>query len=324
MYFGSRGVLNAMAREMHAPVRTPEASAPRFDALLFGAVKAYLDLASRVVATSGGKMVQAKHLQLMQHLACTARSNKHAGGSTVLPSEYFGIASGAYSSSAPSSSVGGSARGRNVNGDHVGGSTVLPSEYFGIESGAYSGSTPSRSVGGSVGGGRNVKVRCKGKSKVNDKHVGGSAVLPSEYFGIASDSYHASVPAHTAYALDMARASLPASFSGGQGPSEAIRGRGANSAEFFAHDTLVGGGPPSPVRIPNEVFDALVREYRQRTGGKQSLRLSADAKAMLRTLVEATVSHAVSRSVASTSRKSLTPQSLDRASKNLILFPSAA
>jgi hypothetical protein len=287
MNFGSKNMMLAMAKDIHVNVHAPSESESKFDMLVFNISKSYLDMARKIATTSGCKTITKEHVKLMQEMAVAMRT------------------------------VGKSTTNRKMKG---GAETVLPSEYFGGVSSRYFaasqvqglehsalGANVSRSaLPSSEFGLRGGGCPCKhGGGGKNNLTGGAETVLASEYFGNDSGRYFAhnvvSGAEHTTSGSDtVARQAL---FQSGGGFLSTLRDR------------------LSPVRLPNDVFESVLQEYKSRNVGAGDMRISSDARAMLRNYIGGSVADAVAKGHSKFKTSSLTPRCIEYATKSFVMFP---
>lgn len=300
MNFSSESMFRAVSRDLKYKLPSEKALPAvqsKFDALLYTISKSYLDVAVQSARASGYKTVQKQHVRLIEDMASALRSRGSrrtrassimlkGGAETVLPAEYFGKDSGSYF---PQEAIGSAEH--SAFGDGVARMALPLSQQFG-------------QLGLTGGGKKGCPCIVGGGAK---RRMGGGAetVLPSEYFGKNSGAYLPNVSSmeHSAVgSADLARPALPASFVGGGGAS--LRKASA--------------------RMPEDVFSAILREYKHRNVSASDIRFSEDAKKLLRAYVTESVSDAL-MSVDAGGRGSavLTVGRLQKASGKYCLFPSA-
>jgi hypothetical protein len=284
----AKGVGGSAIKSQHE-----SASASRMNQLVYDATKAHLDVVHRIATTGGGKTIQKDHVRLAEEVARMVRGKQAGGAETVLPSEYFGRNSGSYF---------GSANARAGEHSALGGETLargaLPASGSFLEMASHSG-------GGAACGARSQRARrkaCYGTGSGKSKRGGAETVLPSEYFGSNSGRYFA----HDAIAgmehstagipQQVARQELPQGMAGG--------GSGARGA-----------------KMSDELFRNAVREYRRRNVSAGDMRISEDAKVLLRTAIAKSIERAVTTSHAQCKANTLTPACIDRASRSIFVFP---
>jgi hypothetical protein len=240
------------------------------DKLLYDITRAHIDLVRKVASSCRCKTIRKEHVQIARDLAeaLTSRKKKKpatkqqsnlsskllGGAETVLPSEYFGRASGVYSDAA----------------------TVAPLQYKAPDTslmargalpaslGAIAPSTPSLKGGfgcsacsATTMGGAQMSRRARG---------GAETVLPSEYFGRDSGRYfaHDLLPPQAAPPAGLARPALPYA-------AVARGGSGSRSS------------PDTPsVLLSEAAFTSIVQEYKKRVASATDMRLSEDARKELR------------------------------------------
>jgi hypothetical protein len=293
MSFGTAHVLGAAAPRFGFSGGVSADAVHAFDGVLYDVLRTALDLA-RLVSPS--RTVQASHLATVAKIAAILRppsqpersgrfagrkqrQRQSGGNATGLPSEYFGVDSGAY---------GGVGSGSNGAPDpalaHPGlTSTFVPSLLGGC------GAVTCKGKGG-----------CKGKGKGKGAQAGGNTTgMPTEYYGTDSG----------AYASGLARGGTVTSFD----PSGLARA-GLDPVTATGQPLMAGGAGPR-VSLTDDVLARLVHEYGARRGG---VRVSAAARRAVKALVEASATRVLATAASRRpTRSKLTAAAIGRATRAL-------
>lgn len=296
MNFSSSKLLSALAKRVQATeIRMPDKTETKFNKLLYDISKTYFDIAAKTARSCGHKTITENDVKLMSDVAHHMRG----GAETVLPSEYFGKDSGAYS-----------ANGNLTEPPFVSDDLARPALTYAATGGGCP--CAARASFMHQGGGTPTKKASKkpNNKKINKKsnkklHVGGAeTVLPAEYFGKDSGQYFV----HDVVSMEpmsdaLAHNSLTSTFS--------LSGGGSHASDASSTTT----------RLPDDVFSKVWQEYKARIGSAREMRMSIGARNLLRNLIGTTVSNAVKHAHVKRATRALTPACIDHAIKNYSVFP---